>query len=43
LLLALNVALDELMPHHVLALDDTTTAFDMAQLPREASFFMAGH
>lgn len=37
LLLALNVALDELMPHHVLALDDTTTAFDMAQLPREAS------
>ncbi|NLU51212.1 MAG: AAA family ATPase [Syntrophomonadaceae bacterium] len=37
LLLGLNVALDDLMPHHVLALDDTTTAFDMAQLPREAS------
>ncbi|MCL6448306.1 MAG: hypothetical protein K6U04_09195 [Armatimonadetes bacterium] len=37
LLISLNIALDHLIPHKIIALDDTTTALDMAQLPREAS------
>ncbi|QGP92661.1 DNA replication and repair protein RecF [Neomoorella glycerini] len=37
LLLSLNIALDKLIPHNIIGLDDTTTALDMAQLPREAT------
>lgn len=37
LLISLNVTLGHLIPHRIIALDDTTTALDMAQLPREAS------
>ncbi|MGI9953426.1 AAA family ATPase [Moorellaceae bacterium AZ2] len=36
MLLSLNIALDRLLPHNIVALDDTTTALDMAQLPRQA-------
>ncbi len=38
LLLALNLSLDiGFLRHGIIALDDTTTSFDMAQLPREAA------
>lgn len=37
LLISLNITLDRLITHSIIALDDTTTAFDMAQLPREAA------
>lgn len=36
LLIGLNIALDKTMSHSIIALDDTTTALDMAQLPRES-------
>lgn len=37
LLLGLNISLDiSYLGHGIIALDDTTTSFDMAQLPREA-------
>lgn len=36
MLLSLNMILSPLISHSVIALDDTTTALDMAQLPREA-------
>lgn len=38
LLLGLNISLDiSYLRHGIIALDDTTTSFDMAQLPREAA------
>ncbi len=38
LLLGLNISLDiSYLGHGIIALDDTTTPFDMAQLPREAA------
>lgn len=38
LLLGLNISLDiSYLGHGIIALDDTTTSFDMAQLPREAA------
>ncbi|MDH7578566.1 MAG: AAA family ATPase [Bacillota bacterium] len=38
LLLGLNISLDiSFLRHGIIALDDTTTSFDMAQLPREAA------
>lgn len=37
LLLSLNITLQAYIRHHIIALDDSTTAFDMAQLPREAA------
>lgn len=36
LMFSLNMALDSLLPHDIIALDDATTALDMAQLPRMA-------
>lgn len=36
LMFSLNMALDSLLPHSIIALDDATTALDMAQLPRMA-------
>jgi len=37
LMLALNIVIRDKMPHNIIALDDTTTALDLAQLPREAA------
>lgn len=37
LLISLNFALGQLIPYKIIALDDTTTALDMAQLPRVAA------
>lgn len=35
-LMSLNISLAKLLRHNIIGLDDTTTALDMAQLPREA-------
>jgi DNA repair exonuclease SbcCD ATPase subunit len=37
LLLGLNYSLNEYIGHNIIALDDVTTVFDMAQLPRTAA------